>query len=326
MIRELKILFIVLILSMSTLSGQDSEVEHKSLVDTTDLKLGEQTIFQISIKSQTETKVDWPKFNDSKIGQFEIIEKFKKDTLFEDNFKTVTQGFKIASFDTGYLPIPGYQFRYINKNGKSQKFRTDPILLQVHSMKIDTAAGPKPIKPIMAVDKTWRDYIYWIAALVFILLLILIGWLIYKKYYLKSKDVKIAEIIIPPPKKALDSLKELEKEKLWQQGKVKLFHSRLTDIVREYLEGKFEVPALESTSDEIMEALESSKIDNTLKQKLNKMLQMADLVKFAKASPGFEENTQSLKDAYVFVQHTKNVGDENITDNMKIKTEEKIDH
>ena len=103
----------------------------------------------------------------------------------------------------------------------------------------------------------------------------------------------------------MTALGKLKEEKLWQQGQVKEYQSRLTYIIREYLENRYEVPALESTTEEIQRSLKQVDFDSSWKDKLSNILQVADLVKFAKAKPPVDFHDQVWKEAEDFVLATK---------------------
>ena len=122
----------------------------------------------------------------------------------------------------------------------------------------------------------------------------------------KRKVLPIEEFVpkIPPHEIALEKLKKLEEEKLWQKGEVKLFHSNTTEIIREYIEQRFSIPALESTTDEILDNFKKVDLNGELKNILREMLVLADLVKFAKAKPLPDENEKTLQWAYQFVRET----------------------
>ena len=109
---------------------------------------------------------------------------------------------------------------------------------------------------------------------------------------------------LPPHEIALRDLKHLHSERLWQEGKHKLYYSGLTDILRAYLAGQFGVGALEMTSDEIIEAVRSVDLPQKQAMDLTELLRDADLVKFAKAMPEAEENERAYSKAWEFVQQT----------------------
>ena len=106
---------------------------------------------------------------------------------------------------------------------------------------------------------------------------------------------------------ALEALKKTEEEKLWQQGFFKKYHSMVSEIIRTYIEQRFAIQALEYTTDETLEQLRGNLINDEAKEKLRSLLQLADMVKFAKLQPIAPENEQAISNAYDFVALTKPV-------------------
>lgn len=127
--------------------------------------------------------------------------------------------------------------------------------------------------------------------------------------YLRKKTGLLSalpEVKLPPFEIALAKLENIKNEKLWQQNRHKEYHSELTDVLREYIELNFLVPAMEMTSDEILGQLNSlRKEDKESYNALQQILQLADLVKFAKWNAGTEEHELSLTNAFYFVNQTK---------------------
>ena len=128
--------------------------------------------------------------------------------------------------------------------------------------------------------------------------------------------------ILPPHILAINQLEELRLAKVWQTGKVKEYHTQLTDIVREYLENRFHFEAMEMTSDEILEEIANQKVNKEATSKLAGILQLADLVKFAKGQPTPLENDLSLSHGVDFVNETKLAIIQNTIEN-NIETETK---
>jgi hypothetical protein len=118
---------------------------------------------------------------------------------------------------------------------------------------------------------------------------------------------------------ALRNLDLLKEAKLWQQGQVKQYYTNLTDIIRIYIEQRFEVPAMEQTSDEILASLRKIAIeDESCFAALKEILLLADLVKFAKALPLPNENESNILNAYLFVNHTKEIDKPAVAPNTDI--------
>ena len=140
------------------------------------------------------------------------------------------------------------------------------------------------------------------------LFLAIAGFLIW--YYLKRKKGEPIFVLRPgvryqPHEWALMELEKLRAKKLWQAGKIKDYHTELTDILRKYFEDRFHIMAMESTSSEILDDLEAKTlIPKENRDVLSRILVMADLVKFAKYLPLPEEHDQSMEYAIDFINKT----------------------
>jgi hypothetical protein len=109
---------------------------------------------------------------------------------------------------------------------------------------------------------------------------------------------------VPPYTLAMQALDRIKEEKPWQHGQMKAYYTRLTETLRAYMEGELELPALEWTTREILQALEGREVvEKKERERLGELLEEADLVKFAKAAPSPEESLAHLQAAYHFVEH-----------------------
>lgn len=165
----------------------------------------------------------------------------------------------------------------------------------------------QPIKDIMTEGITFSDYLPYLYGLGILLILGLIAFYLYRKFS-KKKTIEpeiIPEIILPAHEKALLALQELKGEELWQKGEIKLFQTKLTFIIREYLENRYNFKALEMTTDEILAVLKKNNFNPLFAQNLNQILTIADLVKFAKATPDESIHENFLQQAFEFVYNTQ---------------------
>jgi len=277
-------------------------------LDTNAILVGNQINLHLSFTGPKGIEIQWPKLNDTIISEIEILEKSKIDTSFsQDNSKIILhQTLKITSFDSGYYAIPPFRFNYKNPGDQLVQYaETQAVLLSVHTIPVDTAKEIRDIKKPIEAPFTFREALPWIIAL---LLLAGIGYFIY--YYLKKR--KKAEPVFRAPVKikltphqiALDALENLRNKKLWQSGQIKDYHTELTDIIRDYVYGKFAIHAPELTSDEILNALNYTATNEQARQKLGQTFVVADLVKFAKMQPMPMEHDASLNNAIEFVKET----------------------
>lgn len=162
------------------------------------------------------------------------------------------------------------------------------------------------IKPILVEEKNWQDYLPILYTILGLLIVGLLGWYLFsrKKSNVEEEVEEIVEVI-PAHTTALQALTALDQRQLWQKGEIKAYQSELTHIMRQYIEERYDVPALEMTSSEIKRSLMKLKLDDQLVAKMNDILQIADVVKFAKGKVGPEINQQFMSDSIDWVQRTK---------------------
>lgn len=304
-----KLLYILTFLILNLgLSAQSVDVNAK--IDTNFLLIGEQTQIELKVQYRLDGEpvyVKFPALTDTISEFIEIITTSSIDTIYPDandlSLVQQIQRITVTSFDSGSYVIPYFEF-----NINNGLFQTGPLLIEVRPMKVDTAEAIFDIKGPIEVPFSFIDWIkanwIWIA----IVLAILIGAILLIRF-LKNRPEKIIEeeVIpeIPPHVIALKELEKLREDKLWQNGKVKLFHSKISEIIREYLEKRYQVNALENTTDEIIQSIRYHSIIPNQTTKLKQILVLSDLVKFAKEQPLASENDMSLLNAIDFVENTK---------------------
>lgn len=265
-------------------------------IDTTRIRIGEQMQYQI-IVNETE-EVQFSKLILDSLRRIEVVESFEIDSLKNRLIKK----YALTSFDSGRYVLPGQTVFVRNK-----KFLTDSIIIDVATVAVDTIKQPMhAIKDIRNEPYTFGDIFseYWWL----LVLLIIIGVILY--FVLRDK-VKHYEIInrIPPFDLAKKRLMELDSKKLLEENKIKLYYVELTDIVRTFIEREMNIPALESTTDELLETITDFNSSSNLNipaetiAKLQKLLQEADLVKFAKSKPLIDEIEKHRNSAEVIIDN-----------------------
>jgi len=271
-------------------------------VDTTQIRIGEQILYEISTPSQS--KVQFPQLKLDSLKHLEIVQDFPIDTLKNRLYKK----YLLTSFDSGQYTIPAQEVFISN-----QRFLTDSILIQVGTVAVDTTKqGLFPIKPIYkAPPKTWHEYLYLLWWLLGILLLIgLIWWLAFRSKKMIQWKPKV---VLTPFDIALNQLKVLDEKNLIGQQKIKEYYTELTDIVRNYIEQDVKISAMEITSDELIRILKKTNkykklgISRDQINHLELFLHNADLVKFAKAKPELETLKSDRSFAEIVLKELKTV-------------------
>jgi hypothetical protein len=291
-----KILYIAIILFSISLFGQQKRVT--TTVDSTKVKMGAQINLTFTTTVDTLSRVSFPeaKF----FGALEVLENYPTDTILEKDKYQLIKKYGLTQFDTGKYTIPRMSVIINNK-----PYLTDSIRVEIANVVVDTLKQKMyDIKDVLPAEKSTS--LWWLYLLLAIVALIAISYFVYN--YWKNKkpkvEIKEEEIVVSPIEKAKKHLQQLEKKDWLQKGEIKNYYSELTDIARTYIEEVLQVPAMESTTDELIDALKMA----IRKKKLNvasetishlqQVLQNADLVKFAKSKPlqfEIEEDQNKVK-------------------------------
>ncbi|UCH13531.1 MAG: hypothetical protein JSV22_10500 [Bacteroidales bacterium] len=274
-------------------------------LDTNQILIGDQVNMQIEVIKSGDASVIFPAFEENLTDEIEIVNISGIDSAELEDYKTALyQNLTITAFDSGLLYIPPVDFLYISK-GFTDTISSSANYLEVFPVKIDTTGTIRDIKGLYKAPYSLGELYPYILALIFIGLLV---WFIIYYIEKKKKDEPILRKVRPPEMPHIIALRELDKlkaEKLWQQNKVKLYYTRLTEIVRTYIERRFEIMAMEETTSEILNEFQEREIENVNYSILEQLLNLADLVKFAKSEPLPDENITHMDNAYAFVKNTK---------------------
>lgn len=288
------IYLIVMVIPGCTLFAQQVQVAAR--IDSTSMLIGNQTTLRLTVAFDAKNgvpNIQWPQIGDSLISKVEVINKSKIRTILPDSAQPTLQqqveDITISSFDSGYYAIP--PFKFIINGDTANPQLTEPMMLQVNTVHVDTTKAFKDIKDPLQARFSLLGWLLENAIYIGfgLLALLIIGGIIY--YYIRrskkqsSAIVETPKVIVPPHVKALEELEKLVNKKLWQEGKIKDYYTGITDILRIYLVERYNINALEMTTDEIMLSLKRRGIHDTVKQKFNEVLVLADLVKFAKENP-----------------------------------------
>lgn len=275
--------------------------------DTTQIRIGEQLHLTLTATAPPSQKLIFPVLPDTLHG-LEVVKRNKIDTLPSENGKNIiySQQVAITAFDSGYFVLEPLAFLAENLKDVPETLNTEAILISVKTIPVDTTQEIKDIKSTMDVPYTWKEILLIaIPVLVAILILGIIIYRIRRRQKLPKPEPRQVVLAVPPHVKALEALRLIEERKLWQQGQYKLYHSKVSDTLRAYIEARFGIMAMELPSDETLQRFRGTMIPEEAKTKLRSLLYLADMVKFAKVVPVGPENEQSMQDAYSFILFTK---------------------
>ena len=286
-------------------------------IDSTTLMIGDQTDMHLQVTHEKEEQVEWPVFGEQLQDGIEIVDRTIVDTtILKDGRVQLNQYLTLTSFRDSLFSVEPVAFV---SGGDS--FFTNPLAINVvQPFEVDSSLAITDIKDIEKAPIWWWGIIRWVLLAILIAGLCIGGYYLWQWYQKNRKPEEESiepELLRPADEVALEKLDEIKAQKIWKDGKVKEYQTELTDVVREYIGRRFDVQSTEKTSDETLREMEailvkgqSDKVQCTkedgkaLYERLKKMLQTADLVKFAKWHTTPDENEQALSTAYDFVKET----------------------
>lgn len=276
-----------------------------AVIDSSTIMIGDQTDLHLQVVATSEQTIQWPQYEDELISGIEIVDRTIVDTLLlKDGRVQYDQYLTLTSFKDTLFYIDPIAFPV-----GADTFLSEGLSLNVViPFEIDTAMAITDIKNIEKAPIWWWGIFRWVLLALGLAGLGVGAYFAWRKWYHPQSSSVILNSSIPSrpcEEVALEKLDIIKAEKVWQTGEVKLYQTQLTDVVREYIAGRFEVSSSEKTSDETLRAMKpilSERKD--LYDNLKQMLTLADLVKFAKWSTTPDENEQSLRSAYDFVHET----------------------
>ena len=286
-------------------------------IDSTTLFIGDQTDLHLRATCEVGEQVQLPALDKELIPGIEIVDKTVVDTAtLSDGRVQYNQYLTLTSFEDSLFYIAPLPF----VSGDDTVWSESLMLNVVQPFEMDSAD-----MAITDIKGIYKAPIWWWGILRWVLLALAIAGVGVGGYYLITylqsrmrkgeEETAAVEPLRPAEEVALEKLDAIREQKIWQTGQVKEYHTQLTDVVREYIDRRFEVSSVEQTSDETLRAMRPLlSSQKELYEQLRKMLTLADLVKFAKWTTTPDENEQSLRSAYAFVKETT-LAEEVTTDN-----------
>lgn len=291
-----------MVLLISTQQAQDLKAVARA--DSTDLLIGSALGLEVELSYPEGIEPLWPFWQDQ-LGSFLIIEQGQIEKVQAEAGLMMRQRLTLINFDSGYQQIPIIELKGVQ--GKDTLLRaTQPIGIEVYTHPVDTAKAFVEIIEPLSAPVVFREILpYLVLALLAIGIAIFIWW--YRRYKAKKEQEAFVEQKprILPQVIARARLREIETAQYWQQGNVKTYYSELSNVLREYLENRYRILALESTTDEILNDLKETKFPGNQYQPLRSFLEMADLAKFAKFKPSVEECQASMTYAQEMIKATQ---------------------
>lgn len=291
-----------------------AKVSVKARLDSVNIMMGSITTLGLEVVQDKGKPGGFPMFKnaDPSLGfvgicgdSIELRTAYKTDTVELGSGRIqINYQIPIQSFDSGTYRLP--EFVYVSE---SDSARSNALTLNVQPMKVtadDPIAGFAPVaepegKKFLDFVPDWLADFWWVIIIV-ILAIVAFFWAM--RRYKKEGTVLRKKPEPSPYEVAMRDLKELKTKNLWEQGMEKEYFTRLTDILRTYLDKRFGINAMEMTTREIMDRLYESDVKDK-RNYVRQILSVADFVKFAKVRPLPADNIAAYENAVKFIEETK---------------------
>lgn len=275
----------------------------KASLDSLQLTMGQQTIARVDIVKGADAPSELLVDKNAFPAQVEIIDWLEGDTTDIGNgLVEIKRGLLIQSFDSGVYTIPPF----LLVSGPDT-IRSNSLSLKVNPVDVTALTDIHPIADVAEFDSKWYDWLpdYWVYILLGVL--IIAGGVC--AYLIMSKKVNVTILPqkkrLPPDQIAFNRLNALKEAQLWEKGQEKEYYTRLIDILRDYLQERFGINAMEMTSSQILKALRANEETRLSHSRMERVVEIADFVKFAKVRPLPDDNVRAFSDAMQFVEETR---------------------
>lgn len=273
-------------------------------VDTTVIHVGDPVTVRLTVDHPEGWTVEWP--DSFAVAPFEVLsaESSSPVTVTDGGGLRATATLVVTSFELGDLEIPSIAVPVTAPDGTVQTIVTNSFRIGVETIGLDESGDLRDIKGPLSLPRTWWRVLPWV-----LLALALAGGV---AYYLHRRG-RAAPASAPPVPRApprpyhelaLEALRALEKSSLLERGQVKEYHVRISEIIRRYIEGQLEVPALELTTQEVVGGMQRAALGDRVTGAFRTFLERCDLVKFAKLRPGSDEARALMAQARELVRMT----------------------
>jgi hypothetical protein len=331
-LRKTSHFLILILLSLMAGNAIAQEVSVKSHIDTTTILTGDQIFFSVTLEKPADLDLTLNQLTDTIVSGIDIVRGPLTDTVLLGNSRiAIRQKYLITSFDSGRYEIQPVYAEMMTKDGL-KRFYSDYLYLNVKRTDIappDTTMKYFDIIGPYKVPVTVEEVFPWLLVAAAAAAL---AWFLIR--YIKNRKRREAGQLPEVPAEpayvlAYRSLEKLKNEKLWQRGLFKEYFSGLSDILRNYLDNRYGMNSMESTTSEILSSLAMNEDSNTeASDRLRQVLEISDMVKFAKLIPDSSDCDLSMEHSWSFVSmtrkeriHLQEEPEENINDSVTGKEE-----
>lgn len=266
----------------SSPSDAAGQLRLRTSVDTTQATVGDRIVLTVAVDHPVGASVVWPDSLD--LSPFEVMGAQATPTESTAGGARSSARFVLTAFELGELEIPSFEVDVLTADGGRETLSTDRYGIEIVSVGADETGDIRDIRGPLSIQVGILTVALWV---VMLLLLVLAVWLAWRRWKRRPEAAPVAPAAPPRPAHeiALEALARIEASDLLATGRVKEYHIEVSEVLRRYVEARFDVTALEMTTWEVLAGLEKAGVDADFRDGLRGFLDQCDLVKFAKVRP-----------------------------------------
>jgi hypothetical protein len=305
---------LVAVLLWTAAGFAQGRVSVESRVDRAKINIGDVIKYTVIITHDPDVKLERPSPGKN-LGQFEIREYQVAEPKKVQNQLLVQTDYLISTFDVGEFEIPPLQvFFRTAQDTLLHQLNTETIKITVASLNPNEKGDIRDIKEPMTPPRDWARIIVAISAAVIVLALLGLGWWYYQRRKAGAPLLALREKPLRPAHElALEALAALQQSDLLATGQIKGYFIQLSEILRKYVEARYFIDAMEMTTGQVIAKMQTDHLAGESITSLQELLQLSDLVKFAKHLPAPEVQQGAVPQAVAFVESTQLVLSELMT-------------
>ena len=295
--------FVLLFPSLGGVSAQEAIRILSHDFDPDDITIGDPVRLRLRIEADENLHIYLDPIDRSEHEHLEVdkpqVERIKSESppTGKAHYEVT---YPLRAFAIGKHTFPPITIKYTGTDGDSGSIQTPTYLFEVRAVKPPSDTEMKGIKAPWSVPSNWLLYI-----LVVLLVIIVVGALVFFYLHRRAKPIDLQPEALSqrqPHEIAYEQLNRIERMNWVAQGEMKVYHTEISHIIRQYIAARYHVPALEMTTQELLDRLQPEDIPKELVQCF---FTNCDWVKFARYSPTKPEAHERMEEARRIVDETK---------------------
>ncbi|HEY6194440.1 MAG TPA: DUF4381 family protein, partial [Candidatus Eisenbacteria bacterium] len=258
------------------------------------LTVGDPFEVTLVVNSPSRSLVTGPEADSA--GAF-VVAAERRTTRIRPDHDEATYRLRVAGFKPGRQRLPRFVF-LVTSGARTDTLRSDTAAVTIASVL------PPKMKDIhdLAPAETFPNLLLWIVPPALVLLAAL-AWLARRLYRRFRKIQELAAAPLPPWEEALAALEAAPWREWLESGQVKRYSYALSQILKRYIERRFEFHAVEQTTTELLASMRAHRIP--MRDEVARFFARLDLAKYADSVPPSGEAEAAVAQVREFVLKTK---------------------